>query len=73
MPSKLPSNSHPFFDPLWRRIVLVGLIAIWFLTELYIQSYTWAAMVGFFLAYGVWAYLVDYRPTNEADGSDAQK
>ncbi len=31
------SNSHPFLDPLWRRIVFVAAIAAWSLTEFYFE------------------------------------
>lgn len=60
------SNSHPFFDPLWRRIVLVAAIVAWSLTEFYFQSYTWGMLVGAFAAYGAWTYLVSYVPSPPA-------
>lgn len=58
------SNSHPFLDPLWRRIVLIAAVAAWSLTEFYFESYTWGTMVGVFALYGAWTYLVTYVPSS---------
>jgi len=65
MTSKM-SNSHPFLDPLWRRVLLVAAIVAWCLTELYFESYTWGMMVGIFAVYGAWSYLLTYVPSPPA-------
>lgn len=59
------NSSHPFFDPLWRRVVLVAAIAAWSLTEFYFESTTWGMMVGIFAVYGVWSYLINYLPSTQ--------
>jgi len=69
------SNSHPFLDPLWRRVVLIAAIVAWSLTEFYFESYTWGTMVAVLALYGAWSYLVTYVPTppassqGDADGA----
>ena len=74
------SSSHPFFDPLWRRILLVAAIVVWSLTEFYFESYTWGMMVGIFAVYGAWSYLIAYLPSSQvakaspdASGSDGSE
>ena len=59
------NSSHPFLDPLWRRILLIVAIAAWALTELYFESYTWATIVGVFTVYGAWSYLINYVPSTQ--------
>jgi hypothetical protein len=59
------NTSHPFLDPLWRRVVLILACAIWTAVEVYNQSTFWATLVGAVTAYGAWAYLYDYRPSTE--------
>lgn len=57
-------QSHPFLDPLWRRVVLIGACALWALTELYYGNMFWVAMVGFVTVYGAWNYLYAYEPSD---------
>jgi len=69
--STLGSSSHPFFDPLWRRVLLIAFLVGWTLTELYFQSYAWAMIVGVFTLYGAWSYLIDYKLSTEFPAGDA--
>lgn len=58
------SQSHPFLDPLWRRVVLIGGCAAWFAAELYRGDTFWMLMVGAVTVYGAWTYLYDYEPSD---------
>lgn len=44
--------NHPFYNALWRRLLVPGVCFAWVVTELVIGSPTWAAIVG---AVGVYA------------------
>ncbi len=52
---------HPFFRPLWRRVLLVLFCALWAAFELATGSPGWALMAGFMAAYGAWIFLIAYR------------
>jgi len=66
----LADNSHPFFRPLWRRVVLVAFCAAWALFELlYVGDQTWAIMVGIVAAYAAWAFLITYDPAPPEPGA----
>jgi hypothetical protein len=46
--------NHPFYDALWRRVLIVVVCATWVGIELYMGSPVWAgivALVGLFAAY----------------------
>ncbi|MBZ9938337.1 DUF3329 domain-containing protein [Mesorhizobium sp. BR1-1-16] len=48
-----------FFGPLWRRVAMVALIAVWFGYEaLFIRDPLWMVIVGGMLAYAAWTYLI---------------
>ncbi len=53
------SNDRTFFAPLWRRILLVAIVAAWFAYEaLVVGEQMWIVIVGGLLAYAVWTYLL---------------
>ena len=52
------SVDHPFFLPLWRRIVLVVLVFAWTIFEIRMGSYFWAAL---FVAIGLWCSYSFFR------------
>ncbi|EAB6718043.1 hypothetical protein BO068_004650 [Escherichia coli] len=57
------NNSHPWLDPLWRRVLLIGACAVWTAFELYNGDKFWTAMVGIVTVYGAYSYLYDYTPS----------
>ena len=62
------NTSHPFLDPLWRRILLIGACAGWTVVELIYGTPMWATLVGAVTVYGAYAYLYAYTPsTGETD------
>ena len=61
---KLIDQAHPFYQPLWRRILIVAVIAGWLAFELmFTQNALWMTIAGGALAYAVWSFLVTWpRP-----------
>ncbi|MBB3951760.1 hypothetical protein [Aureimonas jatrophae] len=58
----LGDNNHPFFRPLWRRVLLVAFCAGWALVELLVVGdSTWAIMIGIVAAYAAWTFLITYQ------------
>ncbi|WP_428642363.1 hypothetical protein [Roseibium sp.] len=58
---------HPWFDPLWRRIVLVAFCACWTGVEYYFGNTTWVYIMAAITAYAGWAYLVAYKGPDDPD------
>ncbi len=52
---------HPWFDPLWRRIVLVAVCALWTGVELAFENTTWFYIMTAITAYAAWSYLYAYK------------
>lgn len=61
------NTSHPFLDPLWRRVALVAACAVWTVVELLYGTPMWASLVGALTIYGAYAYLYAYKPSSETD------
>ena len=74
-------REHPFFRPLWRRILLVAFCALWAAWEIYNGERFWAYLTLGITAYGAWVFLFTYnRPTGKpkaatpvADASDKKE
>lgn len=61
---------HPFFNPLWRRLLTVALALGWGVVELTTGSPGWAIMFG---AVGIWAgyvLLLTWVPVDEKGNDD---
>ncbi|WP_420961269.1 DUF3329 domain-containing protein [Brucella sp. IR073] len=56
------SASHPFLDPLWRRVVLIGFCAAWSIVEWTRGDSFWGTLTAGVTVYGAWAYLWKYQP-----------
>lgn len=55
-------QKHPFFQPLWRRIVIVGLVAVWLGFEvIYTQSTLWMSVATVMLVYGIWTFFLNWQ------------
>lgn len=51
-----------FFRPLWRRVAVVVLLAVWFAWEaLYVREQLWLVIVGGTLAYAVWTFFISWK------------
>jgi hypothetical protein len=64
---KLVDRAHPFYQPLWRRIFIVAVVALWLAFELaFVKETLWIAVAAGFLAYAVWAFLIAWKPDGDA-------
>lgn len=54
------NQDHPFFRPLWRRIAIVAVTALWSAVEWYNGEALWAMLTLGICAYAVWTFLVTY-------------
>lgn len=60
-----PLNRHPFFRPLWRRLLVVGVAFGWAAFELITGSPGWAIMFGAMGVYAAWQFFAVWQ-----DGPD---
>lgn len=68
-PMKTPAAHHPFYRPLWRRLVIVITTAIWSAFEIfYAQDGFWGVIAAGFFGYSLWTFFIAYKPPPEADG-----
>jgi len=58
---------HPWFDPLWRRLILVGFCAGWTGLEYSLGNSTWVFIMGAITLYAGWAYLYAYKGPHDPD------
>ena len=56
-----PLNRHPFFRPLWRRLLVVALAFGWTAVEVAAGSTTWAMLFGAMGAYAAWQFFVAWK------------
>ncbi|MCA1490758.1 hypothetical protein [Sinorhizobium alkalisoli] len=59
---KFIDPDHPFYRPLWIRLLIVGLCAVWTGVEFYGGQMMWATIFLVVTAYAGSALLVFYRP-----------
>ena len=63
----MATQSHPMLDPLWRRVLLVVVCAVWAGLELLSGKMFWIVLSAGMTAYGAWLYLIDYKPSTLKD------
>ena len=57
----------PFFVPLWRRIVLVGLLLGWTTVEVLTGAFAWAILFGSIGVYAIYQFFVVWDPKLDED------
>lgn len=68
--------SHPFYQPLWRRVLIPLVCFVWAGIELYAAQPIWAAIVGALGGYAVYKLFIEKRPpekTTVEEPADEQK
>ena len=54
-------QKHPFFQPLWRRIAIVALVAGWLGFEvIYTRDSLWISVATVMLIYGIWSFFISW-------------
>ncbi len=51
---------HPFFRPVWRRVAVVIVLALWTVAELIGANFYWAALAGGLLVYVLYVFFLDF-------------
>jgi hypothetical protein len=60
---KLIDQNHPFYQPLWRRLVIVGVTGGWAAFELLFGGEPlWMVLFGALFAYCAWSLLIAWKP-----------
>ena len=58
---KLADQNHPFYKPLWRRLLLVALIGAWAAYEIgVVRDGMWMVLTGGLLAYALWNFIITW-------------
>jgi hypothetical protein len=56
----MKDRDHPFFRPLYRRILVTLFCAVWAAWEVYNGERMWAYITMGITAYAAWVYLITY-------------
>jgi len=62
--------NHPFYEPLWRRILIPAICLVWAGIELYSGSIAWAGISGALGLYAAYKLFVDRRPEPPSASTD---
>lgn len=57
-----------FFRPLWRRVLLVVVLAAWTGVELAYGDDLWAWITGGILAYSIWTFFINFPKAEDEAG-----
>lgn len=68
---QLIDPSHPFYRPLWIRLLVVGSCAAWTGVEAYARQPFWAVITGAAALYSAYMLLFAYKPAPEAPPSES--
>lgn len=66
----MKDNEHPFFRPLWRRVLIVAICIAWSIFEFVTNAPFWGTLALGFAAYGVWQFFITYQPPAESGGKE---
>jgi hypothetical protein len=59
---KLIDPAHPFYQPLWRRVAIVAVCAVWFAVELIMWGDPlFIPIAGALTAYTAWVLLLKWK------------
>jgi hypothetical protein len=59
---KLTDADHPFYKPLWRRLTIVAVVALWTAYEVLVgKEPLWISLSAAMLAYAVWVFLIGWK------------
>ncbi len=58
---------HPWFKPLWRRVLVTAVCVFWTVLELYTGDPFWAMLFGALAAYSIWSFFFAFNPREPED------
>lgn len=62
---KIIDQDHPFYKPLWRRLAIVAVTALWAAFELFVSGEgLWVAISCSVFAISVWTFLIGWKPSS---------
>jgi hypothetical protein len=62
---KFIDHDHPFYKPLWRRLIIVAVTALWAVFEVFVSGEgLWVAVSCGVFAISVWTFLIDWKPSS---------
>ncbi|WOI55240.1 hypothetical protein [Palleronia sp. LCG004] len=62
---KILDGAHPFFRPLWRRVVITAICLVWAVVELSRGSPGWAAIFGAMGALCIYEFFIVRRSDDD--------
>ena len=62
---KFLDTDHPAFRPLWLRIVIVTVTAVWGIVEFFTGSPFWAVLFLGIAGYAIWGFFFDFNPRDD--------
>jgi hypothetical protein len=61
----IPTDRHPWFAPLYRRVAVVAVCVVWLALEAYAGEQVWTIIAVAVTGYAVWALLISYQAPEE--------
>lgn len=61
----IPTNRHPWFAPLYRRIAVVAICLVWVAMEAYTGEQVWTFIAVVVTGYAVWSLLISYEDAED--------
>lgn len=61
--SRFTEQNSPFYKPLWRRIVITAIVALWVAFEIYQGSGFWLVIAVAMLCYALWIFFLSWPKT----------
>ena len=68
----MSDRSHPWYAPLYRRVLIVAVCFLWLVIEAFSEPSAWRIIAFAALTYAIWAFLWKYEPPKETSGKSEQ-
>jgi hypothetical protein len=69
----LKDHEHPFFRPLWRRIAVTAVCAVWTAVEFAASSPFWGVIALGFTGYAIWQFFYLHNRPESSTGHDGKE
>ncbi len=60
-------TNHPFFRPLWRRVVVTLLVGGWTVVEFVNGAQFWGMLFAALTGAAIWGFFIDFNPDRQSD------